>query len=61
MGKFKSTVKMKPKEKDFVAVLMITYNHENFISEAIEGVLMQKTNFSLELVKIVAPIQLFKL
>jgi glycosyltransferase involved in cell wall biosynthesis len=29
---------------------MITYNHEKYISQAIESVLMQKTNFSLELV-----------
>lgn len=31
-----------------VSVCMITYNHENFIREAIEGVLMQKTNFLIE-------------
>lgn len=29
---------------------MITYNHEAFISKAIEGVLMQKTNFNYELI-----------
>jgi len=29
---------------------MITYNHEPFIAQAIEGVLMQKTNFKYELV-----------
>jgi len=36
--------------KPLVSVLMITYNHENFIREAIEGVLMQKTVFSIELI-----------
>ncbi len=29
---------------------MITYNHEIFVSEAIEGVLKQKTNFPFELI-----------
>jgi len=29
---------------------MITYNHEKFIREAIEGVLMQKTDFHFELI-----------
>lgn len=29
---------------------MITYNHEAYIAEAIEGVVMQKTNFPFELV-----------
>ena len=33
-----------------VSVCMITYNHENFIAQAIEGVLMQKTSFPIELV-----------
>lgn len=33
-----------------VSVWMITYNHEQFIAEAIESVLMQKTNFRFELV-----------
>ena len=33
-----------------VSVCMITYNHENFIREAIEGVLMQKTDFPIELI-----------
>jgi len=33
-----------------VSVCMITYNQENFIREAIEGVLMQKTNFEYELI-----------
>src|ERR1017187_10207934 len=33
-----------------VSVLMITYNHEKYIAQAIESVLMQKTNFPFELV-----------
>ena len=33
-----------------VSVCMITYNHEKYIKEAIEGVLMQQCNFDLELV-----------
>lgn len=33
-----------------VSVHMITYNHAPYIAQAIEGVLMQKTNFPFELV-----------
>lgn len=33
-----------------VSVHMITYNHEPYIREAIEGVMMQKTDFEFELV-----------
>jgi glycosyltransferase involved in cell wall biosynthesis len=29
---------------------MLVYNHEKFINDAIEGVLMQKTNFDIELI-----------
>tara|TARA_R100000935_G_scaffold1517_1_gene4872 strand:+ start:53389 stop:54315 length:927 start_codon:yes stop_codon:yes gene_type:complete len=37
-------------ETPAVSVCMITYNHENFIEEAIHGVILQKTNFPFELV-----------
>ena len=33
-----------------VSIAMITYNHEGFISQAIEGVLMQQTSFPFELI-----------
>ncbi|PTQ96686.1 glycosyltransferase involved in cell wall biosynthesis [Mucilaginibacter yixingensis] len=33
-----------------VSVCCITYNHENFIRQAIEGFLMQKTNFLFEII-----------
>lgn len=38
------------KQIPFVSVCMITFNHEKFIAQAIESVLMQKTSFSIELV-----------
>ena len=33
-----------------VSVIIITYNHENYISDAINSVLMQKCNFKYELI-----------
>lgn len=36
-------------EKPFVSVVMIAYNQEEYIEEAIESVLMQKVNFSYEI------------
>lgn len=36
--------------KPVVSICMITYNHEKYIAQAIESILMQKTNFGIELV-----------
>ena len=37
-------------EQILVSVIMITYNHEKYIEEAVNGVLMQKTDFDYELI-----------
>jgi glycosyltransferase involved in cell wall biosynthesis len=39
-----------PNNEPKVSVLMITYNHEKYIAQAIESVLMQKTDFPYELI-----------
>jgi len=36
--------------KPLVTIICITYNHENFISETIDGFLMQKTDFPFEII-----------
>ena len=42
---------MKKSKGDFlVSVICFTYNHENYIGEAIEGIVNQKTRFSFELI-----------
>lgn len=38
-----------PDTQPMVAVWMVTYNHEAYIAQAIEGVLMQQTNFAVQL------------
>lgn len=40
---------MKKKRSLLLSVIIITYNQERYISQAIESVLMQKTDFSIEL------------
>ena len=42
--------KINSENSPLVSVCMITYNHEKYIVQAIEGVLMQKTDFPIELV-----------
>ncbi|WP_017494983.1 glycosyltransferase family 2 protein [Flavobacterium sp. WG21] len=41
---------MRELESPMVSVNMITYGHENYIKEAIEGVLMQETDFEFDLI-----------
>jgi glycosyltransferase involved in cell wall biosynthesis len=36
-------------DKPLVSIICITYNHEKYIREAIEGFLIQKTNFPIEI------------
>ena len=38
------------RNENLVSVCMITYNHEKYIRQAIESVLMQKTDFTIELI-----------
>jgi glycosyltransferase involved in cell wall biosynthesis len=37
-------------QKHMVSVVMITYNHEKYIAEAIKGVFMQKCDFDIEFI-----------
>ena len=37
-------------QKPFVSVKTISYNHEKFIAQCIEGIMMQKTNFPFEFI-----------
>jgi glycosyltransferase involved in cell wall biosynthesis len=37
-------------ESPLLSICIITYNHENFIAQAIESVLMQNTNFNFEII-----------
>lgn len=36
--------------KPLVSICSLTYNHENYVSQAIEGFLMQKTTFPIEII-----------
>lgn len=39
---------MKSEKKPLVSVIMLTYNHEKYIAQALDSVLMQKTDFDYE-------------
>ncbi len=41
---------LQEKNTPLVSVCLITYNHQNYIEKAVEGILIQKTNFSLEII-----------
>ena len=38
------------KYENLVSVICITYNHEPYLRRALDGVLMQKVNFSLQVI-----------
>jgi len=42
--------KVKMNNKPLVSIFCVTYNHESYISQAIESFLMQKTNFDFKIV-----------
>lgn len=46
MGNYK---KLEQEENPLVSICMITYNHEKYIQQAVDSILMQKMNFSYEL------------
>jgi len=41
--------RLKPDTKPFVSIVCLAYNHESFIRDAIEGFLLQKTSFPVEI------------
>lgn len=43
-------IELKHKPLAVVSVFMMAFNHENFITQAVEGVLMQKTDFDFDIV-----------
>jgi hypothetical protein len=38
--------------KPLVAVWMVTYNHESYIAQAIESILLQKTNYDFKIYRL---------
>lgn len=47
---FRMEINLNEISSPLVSIFMMTYNHENFINAALEGVLMQKVNFNYQIV-----------
>lgn len=45
----KKDLDMQSNNKPFVAIYMITYNHESYIAQAVESIMIQQTNFEYKL------------
>ncbi|MGM1055655.1 MAG: glycosyltransferase [Bacteroidota bacterium] len=45
----KKELDMQSNNKPFVAIYMITYNHESYIAQAVESIMMQQANFEYKL------------
>lgn len=48
MNKYESNSKKIASEKPLVSVSVITYQHSEYINDCLDGILMQETNFSIE-------------
>ena len=46
----KMELELEKSPKPLVSVFVMVYNHEKYINQAIDGILMQKTNFDIEIV-----------
>ena len=47
---FIQRLKVKDRDKPILSICCITFNHKNYINKTIEGFLLQKTNFKIEII-----------